>query len=220
MNLLVKGLTFLFQMSEEQPIDAIEEVQDEEEEEQVEAVKSEASASSSPAAEAADEEELEIEEEKEPLPKPKPKKKAVPKKRAKKEEASSSADDENQLDPYDLSDNKAAKRIALSGKATFQVIKVDSRTRRLAVTLPKSKKAKEYPFVDFPEELIPGMQKLVEERPKLLKDQMSLLDCANHTPRLFWNAIYHWKTTDALEQKLQEAGLTTSGRRTRRRVAN
>lgn len=210
MNFLRKGLDFLFhsKMSGEEE-DVIQEVEEEQEDE-IKPVVSD----------------LDIEEEvdgvkrkeEKPAAQPRPVKKRE--RKQKKEEAlpSQATAGAEELDPLDLSDNKAAKRIALAGKADLQVQKLDPRTRTLSVSLPK-KKQRTYPFIDFPEELIPAMQKLVEERPKL-KDQLSLLDCANHSPRLFWNAIYHWKTTDALEQKLQEAGLTTVGRRTRRRVVN
>jgi len=204
MNLLVKGLNFLFPMSEEQQVDIVEDVEDVEEVEEVEEEKEDVE---------------QVEDDKDepaPVPTP-PAAKAKPKKRIVAEPSDDGDDKANELDPLDLSDNKAAKRIAYAGKATFEIIKLDNRTRRLQVTLPKSKKPKQYPFTDFEEELIPAMKVLVEQRPKL-KDQMSLMDCANHTPRLFWNAIYHWKTTDVLEQKLQEAGLTNMGRRTRRRV--
>lgn len=194
-------------MSEEQEVDVVEDVEeveevedvkDVEEVEQVEDVKEVAEPpSSEPAALAAE---------------PPKKKKAI----ASKKRPALHDEDEDSKDPLDLSDNKAAKRIATAPQATFEIIKVDNRTRELQVTLPKSKKPKNYPFIDFEEELIPAIKLVVAKRPKL-KDQMSLLDCANHTPRLFWNAIYHWKTTDVLEQKLQEAGLTTVGRRTRRK---
>lgn len=212
MNLLRKGFNLLFPMSaEEEQVDVIEQVQEqEEEEEKPQPVVCQVSPVS----------ELEIEEDKdEPVAAEKhQKKKSQPrKKRAQVEEGKACNADALQdalQDPLDLSDAKAAKRIALAGKAKCEVVKLDARTRELHVTLPGSKKPKKYPYIDFVEELIPGMVKLVEERPKL-KGQLCLLDCANHSPRLFWNAIHHWHSTDVLEEELQKAGLTKISRRRR-----
>ena len=236
--------------ADEEQGDVMENVQEEEEEveeKQVEQVKQEVSSSDAslpPSKDGGDggDDGLEIEEEKDapaaPVVKKEPKKKRATagKKRVKKEEEEEKDEEEKvkkeekeangkatalpELDPFDLSDNKAAKRIALASKATFKEVKLDARTRQLHVMLPGSNKPKIYPYIDFADELIPAMQKLVDERPRYLKGQLCLLDCANHSPRLFWNAIHLWKSTDALEQELQKAGLTTVGRRTRRKVAN
>lgn len=207
MNLLRKGFNLLFPMSaEEEQVDVIEQVEEEEEEEEVhQPVVSPVS-------------ELEIEEDKdEPVAaaaaaEKQQKKKSQPKKKRAQPEEEKVCNAQELQDPLDLSDAKAAKRIALAGKAKCEVVKLDARKRELHVTLPGSKKPKKYPYIDFVEELIPGMVKLVEERPKL-KGQLCLLDCANHSPRLFWNAIHHWHSTDVLEEELQKAGLTKIARR-------
>ena len=112
---------------------------------------------------------------------------------------------------------KATDRIKRSTKATFVVNKVDARLRNLIVSVPKGKRTKEYtyPYVDFPDEEI--VQKLKEVMEKYELDYMNAFQAAMFAPGLFWNAIHHWRTVDALEKKLIEAGVPNGQRRTRQK---
>jgi flagellar biosynthesis GTPase FlhF len=228
MNFLAKGLGFLFSSMSSSSSSEHEEEQQQQEQ------KVECSGSSSPVEnkeeQVAEEqaEELEIEEEtpafiaeataaaKEKKKKQQPAKKT---KESKRERDSPSADakggDDDDGPVIDLP--KATDRIKRSTKATFIVNKVDPRVRKLVVSVPKGKRTKEYTYsyVDFPDEEI--VQKLKEVMEKYDLDYMNAFQAAMFAPGLFWNAIHHWRTVDALEKKLIEAGVPNGQRRTRQK---
>jgi hypothetical protein len=211
MNFLAKGLGFLFssmsssEHEEKQEQEEVEcsgscsispvENKDEEEEEEEEQA-----------------EELVIEEETPVAAKDKKKKKEPAAKKRVRELPSADAEGEDGI-IIDLP--KATDRMKRSTKATFVVNKVDARERKLIVSVPKGKRTKEYtyPYVDFPDEEI--VQKLKEVMEKYELDYMNAFQAAMFAPGLFWNAIHHWRTVDALENKLIEAGVPNGQRRTR-----
>jgi hypothetical protein len=219
MNFLAKGLGFLFSsMSSSE--------HEEKQEQEVECSSSSSSSSSSPVENKEEEEqvaeELVIEEETpafiaEATAAAKDKKKNK-KKEIKRERDSPSADAEGEGDDALIIDlPKATDRIKRSTKATFAVNKIDARVRKLVVTVPKGKRTKEYTYtyVDFPDEEI--VQKLKEVMTKYELDYMNAFQAAMFAPGLFWNAIHHWRTVDALEKKLIEAGVPNGQRRTRQK---
>lgn len=226
MNFLAKGLGFLFSSMSSSSSSEHEE----EQQQQLQQQEVECSGSSSPVENKEEEEqvaeeqaeELEIEEETPAFiaaatAAAKEKKKKQPKKKeSKRERDSPSADAEGEDGPViDLP--KATDRIKRSTKATFIVNKVDPRVRKLVVSVPKGKRTKEYtyPYVDFPDEEI--VQKLKEVMEKYDLDYMNAFQAAMFAPGLFWNAIHHWRTVDALEKKLIEAGVPNGQRRTRQK---
>ena len=218
MNFLAKGLGLLFSSM------SSSEHEEKQEQEEVEC-----SGSSSSPVENKDEDEEQVEEQAEELvieeetpafiaaataaAKDKKKKREPASKR---ERDSPSADAEGD-DALIIDLPKATDRIKRSTKATFVVNKVDARLRNLIVSVPKGKRTKEYtyPYVDFPDEEI--VQKLKEIMKKYDLDYMNAFQAAMFAPALFWNAIHHWRTVDALEKKLIEAGVPNGQRRTRQK---
>lgn len=222
MNFLAKGLGFLFSSM------SSSEHEEKQEQEEVEC-----SGSSSPVENKDEEEEELVIEEETPAfiaaataaAKDKKKKKEPAekkKKESKRERDSPSADAEGEGESEGkkgpiIDVPKATDRIKRSIKASFVVDKVDARVRKLVVTVPKGKRTKEYtyPYVDFPEEEI--VQKLKEKMVEFDLSYMNHFNAAMYAPDLFWNAIHHWGSLDALNNKLIEAGVPNGQRRTRQK---